>query len=298
MPHLAARVFNTPLMIDGQKATAILNGIGNRFFDGGVCVNGSDSINHIAFSKGRIGKIGDNLGRRYDRAAQLPFDVINNVAVIPIEGTLVHKGDYIGANSGNTSYQGLQTQIQRAISSPQIKAVVFEVDSFGGEVSGAFETAALISELSVKKPTLAILTDFAYSAGYLLASAARKIVMPEFGGAGSIGVITVHVDYSQQMENEGVKVNIIKAGEFKADGNSYEALPDRVRNEMQQSINEMRDKFATVVGNNRGSKFTKEAALKSEAATYRGAEAYAAGLVDGVGNPNTMFNEFLKAINS
>jgi transposase len=65
---------------------------------------------------------------------------------------------------------------------------VFEVDSLGGELAGAFETADLIARLSAEKPTLAILTDHALSAGYLLASAARQIIMPEHGRAGSIGV--------------------------------------------------------------------------------------------------------------
>ena len=47
------------------------------------------------------------------------------------------------------------------------KGVVFEVDSFGGE----------------------LLTDHTLSAAYLLASVARQIIIPEYGRAGSIGVL-------------------------------------------------------------------------------------------------------------
>ena len=42
---------------------------------------------------------------------------------------------------GETSYEGLQAQVLRAMRNPTIKGVVFEVDSFGGELAGAFETA-------------------------------------------------------------------------------------------------------------------------------------------------------------
>ena len=69
------------------------------------------------------------------------------------------------------------------------KGVVFEVDSFGGELAGAFETTDLIARLSAEKPTLAILTDHTLSAAYLLASAARQIIIPEYGRAGSIGAL-------------------------------------------------------------------------------------------------------------
>ena len=69
------------------------------------------------------------------------------------------------------------------------KGVVFEVDSFGGELAGAFETTDLIARLSAEKPTLAILTNHTLAAAYLLASAARQIIIPEHGRAGSIGAL-------------------------------------------------------------------------------------------------------------
>ena len=109
---------------------------------------------------------------------------VDGIALIPIEGTLVHKGAYVGAYSGRTSYEGLQAQVLRAMRNPAIKGVVFEVDSFAGELAGAFETADLIARLSTEKPTLAILTDHALSAGYLLASAARQIIIQNTGAPG------------------------------------------------------------------------------------------------------------------
>ncbi|MGA8990672.1 MAG: hypothetical protein WB500_09890 [Rhodoplanes sp.] len=93
----------------------------------------------------------------------------------------MHKGAYVGAYSGRTSYEGLQAQVLRAMRNPAIKGVVFEVDSFAGDLAGAFETADLIARLSTEKPTLAILTDHALSAGYLLASAARQIIIQNTG---------------------------------------------------------------------------------------------------------------------
>ena len=137
---------------------------------------------------------------------------MDGVALIPIEGTLVHKGAYVGAYSGRTSHEGLQAQVLRAIRNPAIKGVVFEADSFGGELAGAFKTADLIARLSAERPTLAVLTDHALSAGYLLASAARQIIISEHGRAGSIGVVTLHADLSAALEQRGIKVAVLRAG--------------------------------------------------------------------------------------
>lgn len=294
------RLFNTPLLYDARKAETVAMALGPRL--AGMPVqfqNPTGGVDHIAFENGRpsAGKVGDRLGRAYDRTDRAPFDVIDGVAIIPVEGTLVHKGSYVGASSGETSYEGLQVQVSRALSRSDVKGVVFEVDSYGGEVAGAFETADLIHTLSKAKPTIAILTDFAYSAGYLLASQARQIIMPEFGGAGSIGVITMHVDFSRNLEKEGIKVTVFTAGEHKADGNPFEPIAADAAARIQARIDAMRDKFAATVGRGRGSRFTKSKALHTEALTYDADEAVSLGLADGVGNTVEAFNSFISELN-
>lgn len=299
-PELAARVFNTPLLMHSGKLDAVLAGIGGRIIEGGVVLDGAgDRIDHVAFESGRplAGRIGDRTGRRHDAAGIAPFDVLDGVALIPIEGTLVHKGAYVGAYSGRTSYEGTQAQVLRAFRNPSIKAAVFEVDSFGGELAGSFETADMIARLSAEKPTLAILTDHALSAGYLLASAARQIVMPEHGRAGSIGVVTLHADWSQALEKQGVKVTVLRAGAHKMDANAFEALPELVAQRIVGDLEAARQTFAKNVGRYRGSRFSAEAALATEALDYRGHDAVALGLADATGHALEAFDGFVKAVN-
>jgi signal peptide peptidase SppA len=261
-------------------------------------VNGPGMVEHKAFQNGRpsAGILGDQVGRAYKGARVLPFDVVDDVAIIPIEGSLVHKGAYVGAESGQTSYQGIRAQIERA-REPDIKAAVLEVDSCGGQCAGAFETAEAMRRLSHDKPTLAILTDFAYSAAYLLASQARTIIAPDFGGAGSIGVIMVHADFSGNLAKEGIAVSIIHSGRHKAEGNAYEPLPDDVRGRWQAEVDAMRDRFAELVGKDRGARFDKAAALKTEAQAYTAPEALRLGLVDAIGDPHRAFKAFVQEVN-
>jgi len=298
MPHIASRLLNTELLVHPGKAAAVLAGLGGRITGNAIEFDGATPLAHVAFEgKQRLGTVGDRLGRAIDRSGRKPYDVVGNVAVIPIEGSLVHKGAWIDSNSGDTSYQGIQTQVQAAMRDPQVAGVAFEIDSPGGEVSGAFETADMIAELSRVKPTIAILSDAAYSAGYLLASAARQIVVPETGGAGSIGAVTMHTDISAAAENAGIKVTIISAGQHKADGNSYQPLSEEVASQIQSDLEAIRQTFAGRVAQYRGKRLSFEAAMATEARTYRGAEAVKGGLADATGHPAETFKAFVSALN-
>lgn len=297
--RLCSMLFEQPHLYHPRKAETFVRALGPRLTGFNVSVtNGDGGIDHVAFANGRpsAGVIGDRLGRAYDRAGYAPFDIVENVAIIPIEGTLVQKGGWIGSSSGETSYQGLQTQIARA-HRPDVKGVVYEVDSFGGMVNGAFETATAMRALSAVKPTIAILTDYAFSAAYLLASQARQIVMPEFGGAGSIGVVMLHADYSGNLEKEGIKVTFIQSGAHKTDGNPYEALPEGLLERWQGQVDAIRVRFAEAVGKGRGKRMTKVQALKTEAKFYGSADALDLGLVDAIGPAQDAFAAFIKEVN-
>ena len=303
MPHVAARLFGVPLMVDAGKLAAILAGLGGRIADGGIMMSGPAPLDHVAFSGGRpsqsMGTVGEPMtgavAAAEGRGARV-LQRVGSVAVIPIEGTLVQKGKWIGQSSGETSYEGVRALAARAMADETVKGVVFEVDSNGGEVSGAFETAAVLAELSKAKPTLAILTDFAYSAGYLLASQARQIVMPEGGGAGSIGVVSLHVDRSRELDQKGMTVTLIRAGKFKMDGSALQPLPDHMREQSQSAVNASYERFLSAVGAARGQRLDREAARATEARTFDGEAARAAGLVDGIIDPQRAFKAFLDRV--
>ncbi len=302
MRYIATRLFDTPLALHPGKATAILAGIGGRVLGNDIIVDGPTALDHIAFSSGRLteqaGRLSDSLGRRFEAEKRDVLDVLGSVAIIPVEGSLIHKGKWVGTSSGETSYEGLQTLIRQARTNRAVKGVVFEIDSPGGEVSGAFDTAAMIRQLSAEKPTIAILTDHALSAGYLLASAAREIVVPETGRAGSIGVMVVHADRSKAMEARGIKTTVITAGRFKGEANPFEAISDEVIEKIRADLETGRQAFARAVAEGRGSRMTFEAALATEADDFRGSDALSLGLVDAVGHSSEAFDAFVRSINA
>lgn len=288
-PEIAARMFGTPLMLHPGKAEVIARAFGPRVLgmpDAPMSVNGSE----------QMGLVGEGLRDARDGWGEQIYKGVSrlseHLAHIEIEGTLINKGKWIGKSSGLTSYEALMVQATDCIEDDSIKGAVFEVDSFGGEVTGAFDCAERLFELSQVKPTLAVLTDHACSAGYLMAAAARQILIPVNGIAGSIGIISMHVDMSKWLAKEGLAVTIMKAGQRKADFNPYEPLPAEVLERELADMEEMRAAFAETVARFRGGRISAEAALATEARIFRGKQAVAAGLADSVARPSQVLAAF------
>lgn len=291
---LADRVFNRPLLVAGSKANIIAPFLAEEILGNNVVVNNFSDASVNALQK-HAGKLGTSEENSIDKTLEQSVPRTNNgVGLIAIEGTLINKGGWIGSYSGETTYQGLMRQIAEARADEAIKAVVFEIDSYGGEVAGCSDCGAAIADLSKEKPTLAICTDHAYSAAYWLASQCNQIIIPASGGVGSIGVISLHVNYKDWLKKEGLEVSILAAGEHKADGHPYDKLPDAVREEFLAESEIVRNQFAQAVADGRGSRFSKKSALASEAKCFMGEAAVEAGLADLVARPSEAFANFVK----
>ena len=281
--RIAARAFNTPLLVEPSKAMAFLSGLGPRILGRHVELVDSDDVpGGTAALPARASILADGLTERLQQHGNAPYPVVDGIAVIEISGVLIHRGGWIGQSSGQTSYEGIAAQIQAAARDPSIRAVALEIDSSGGEVAGVFDLADQIRALRRNKPVWAFVAEHAFSAGYALASQADRILLPRTGAVGSIGVVVMHADLSGQLDQDGVRVTLIHSGQHKIDGNPYEPLPGSVRDDIQREIDVLRFLFAETVAAGRAGRLTQDAALATEAATYRGTGAVAAGLADEV----------------
>ena len=115
--------------------------------------------------------------------------VRGGVATIPITGPLVRHASMMTDISGATSYAQIRKDLQAAIDSPAVRAIVLAIDSPGGEVNGVSELATAIGEANKAKPVTAYVGGTAASAAYWLASAADSIVVSPTAGLGSIGAV-------------------------------------------------------------------------------------------------------------
>ena len=297
--RIAARAFNTPLLIDPSKAMAFLSGLGPRILGRKLeiaDIAGPLPFRDAATLPAQTSVLASSLATRQDLHGDTPFPVIDGIAVIEISGVLIHRGSWIGQSSGQTSYEGIAAQIDAAANDTAVHGLALEIDSFGGEVAGVFDLADRIRAIRTKKPVWAFVAEHAFSAGYALASQADRILLPRTGSVGSIGVVVMHADLSGQLDQDGVRVTLVHSGRHKVDANPYQPLPDAAEADIQREIDALRLLFAETVAAGRSTRLDREAALATEAAIYRGMEAVRAGLADEVTDLSQGFSKFRKMI--
>jgi hypothetical protein len=127
----------------------------------------------------------------------------DGVAIIPVLDTLVNRGAWLDSRSGLTSYEGIAAQLRAAGSDPEVRSVLLDISSPGGEAAGMAGLADLIRSVRQTKPVTAFVNDMAASAAYGIASAANEIVISPTSTVGSIGVVMLHADRSGELAAQG-----------------------------------------------------------------------------------------------
>ena len=266
LPHLAARLFGTPLLVHRAKLDVILAVLGER-------LNLSAPAADLAIPVPRI------------TPAQPP-----GIAVIPIHGTLVKRVLGMEAASGLTSYGGIAQEIDAALADPLVQGILLDIDSPGGEASGSFELARQIRHAATQKPVWAVANDAAYSAAYALAASAQRLIVTETGGVGSIGVIALHIDQSAKDAQEGYRYTAVTAGAHKNDFSPHHPLSDEAKAELQAEVDRLYGLFVEHVTAMRS--LNADAVRATEAGLYFGANAITAGLADAVSSFETALADF------
>ncbi|MBF0137473.1 MAG: S49 family peptidase [Magnetococcales bacterium] len=272
LPHLAGRVLGVPLLVERAKLETILTVIGPRV---GIDVTGITP------------------GMPLPTTCPNQDITSDGIAIIHIHGTLAKRVGAIDAASGLTSYAAIEEMILDAATDPVVKGILMDIDSPGGEVGGVFDLATMIREAGQTKPVWAVADD-AFSAAYLLASAAERIYLPQTAGVGSVGVIALHVDESQRDVQEGRRYTTVFAGARKNDFSRHTPLSSDARNHLQAEVDRLYGMFVAAVAANRG--LTEEAVRATEAVIYFGANALVAGLADRVGTLRDAMSDFSAAI--
>lgn len=272
LPHLASRLFGTPLLVHRAKLDVILAVMGERL---GLAAPPVDLALPVP-----------------KPATASP----TGIAVIPVYGTLVKRSLGMEAASGLTSYSEIAALLDTALADPMVSGILLDIDSPGGEASGSFELARRVREAAAIKPIWAVANDAAYSAAYAIAASAQRLYVTETGGVGSIGVIALHVDQSIKDATDGYRYTAITAGAHKNDYSPHEPLSDAAKSELQGEVDRLYAIFTDHVADMRG--LDIEAVRATEAGLYFGDNAVSQGLADGVQTLDATLTEFYQFINA
>ena len=202
------------------------------------------------------------------------------IAVIDVYGMI-----YSGTTpSSKSSPSGpLISQIEKARKDPDVKAVVLDMNTPGGEVTATDEAYHALQKLREDgKPVVTCMRAIAASGGYYLAAGTDHIVANRLTLTGSVGVIIGGYNYSGLFDKIGLESELYIGGEMKDILNmARERTPEEIAL-IQSLVDETYGEFVKIVAAGRP---LSEADVKDQigARIFSGAQALELKLVDELG---------------
>lgn len=173
------------------------------------------------------------------------------LAVINVSGVITRRCEYDLQGGRLTQGQdGILRAITAAQADPQVRGLLFRINSPGGVVAGTKELADSIAASA--KPTAAYADGQATSAAFWLASATGRIYAPATAMLGSVGVISEVVSLSGYLKRQGIDVQLLAAGRWKTAGHRAEPLDEERRAYLQERVDAMHAIFRADVARHLG----------------------------------------------
>lgn len=290
LPNIASRLFGVPLLMAEREATALADAFNV------IIVNGSASAPTIESAEKKTDAFASTYAS--ERYADKPYVVTDSgIGILPVYGPLVQRRGQISPDCTElASYQRLGTRYQAMLKDRDVKAILLEVDSPGGEVAGCFDLAGRILGSRSAKPIWGHANEFAFSAGYALVSATSRVVVARTGMVGSIGVIWMHVDQSAKDEKAGYKFTTFKSGARKDDFSSHKSLSKPEREWADAEISRLADVFFTHSAEARP--IDLKAIREMEAGCFSATDSRQNGLADDVANFDETLEELEKFVST
>lgn len=215
----------------------------------------------------------------------IPRLAADRIAVISLSGTITAGSSSLF--SGSTITPDLvRDYLTRAEEDKAVKAIVFHVNSPGGEAAPCQEILWEIEKVKETKYIVVSMGVTAASGGYYISTPADKIVALPTTMTGSIGVISAIPNIQGFLEKLGIQIEIFKGGKYK---DMYQGLRELTPEEeeiMQQMIDEYYEQFIDVVAE--GRELSREEVRDlATGQLYTGTEAKELGLVDELGDLDT-----------
>lgn len=224
------------------------------------------------------------------------IQAIGNVAIVPIQGSLVAKENWLTRMFGMMAYDTLGNIMAEIAADGGIDTVIMDIDSPGGEAKGldaAVEGIRGAEAAGIK--TVAHTSGQMASAAYWIGSTAQEVAASTTAEVGSVGVIAVHGEESERNRKEGLTFTVLRKGEEKALASPFEKLSDKARDQILESMDRKYQQFVGTVSENRG--LPKDFVLDKIASgrVFGSDEALDLGMIDEIVTYNDLVSRHLKS---
>lgn len=152
-----------------------------------------------------------------------PYDLIPGVRVVPVHGYIGYRVSALEKSCGVCDIGDMTRNVEDAAADDNVKTILLDVNSGGGEITYVQEAANRIQEVAKSKNVVAYTDTLACSAAQWIAAAANEIYATPSANLGSIGCVCALFDTSKMYEREGIQVKLYTSGKLKGIG--YEGVP-------------------------------------------------------------------------
>jgi signal peptide peptidase SppA len=217
----------------------------------------------------------------YEDSRTMDFSPSCNVAGFALYGSIDTYADKDPeTNESYTSANKLESFMLRVGNADQIKAILVEVDSLGGNPVAGDEMATYLAASAI--PVVVRVRSAAASAGYLAIVPARHIIAHRYADIGGIGVTMSYLSYGESNEQSGIRYERLVSAPFKDYGTEDRTLTDTERALMQRDIDLIHEGFVDSVAKYR--ELPRETVARlADGATLPAPLALEAGLIDELG---------------
>lgn len=217
-----------------------------------------------------------------------PYDLIKTTAVLRLRGYLAKRSWWC-----DTAFDRFSDLVRFAVEDYAVDTILIDCDTPGGSVYGCPDCADVVFEANKKKRIITVVNDLCASAGLWVGSAAREVVITQSGDIGSIGVYQMRIDATEMLKQQGISVEVIRAGEQKAWGSPYLPMTAAERKVMQAEVDGIYDTFINAVARNRRVSPSRVRTDWADARIFNGQEAVNIGLADRVGSFDEVLAELV-----
>lgn len=209
------------------------------------------------------------------------------IAVIYAEGSIV-RGEGDQTNIGGNSYAA---EIRKARLDSTIKAVVFRVNSRGGDAMASDMIWREVELTSRVKPVVVSMGNYAASGGYYISAGASKIMASPVTLTGSIGVFGLIPNAGVFLDKKlGINTDVVKTNAHADSPSLTRPLSAFEKEAYQANVERTYSTFTGVVAKGRG---MSQASVDSigQGHVWSGTDAKRIGLVDTFGGLNDAIKE-------
>ena len=210
------------------------------------------------------------------------------IAVISLSGTITTDDSSLFSGSTITP-ELVRDYLTKAEQDKAVKAIVFRIESPGGEIEPCQEILLEIERVKETKTIVVSMGGTVASGGYYISTQADKIVALPTTQTGSIGVISQLVNIEGLLEKLGIQIETFKGGKYKDMYRGFRELTPEEEEIMQGMVDEYYEQFVGVVAEGRGLS-TEEVRSLATGQLYSGTKAKDLGLVDELGDLDTAIN--------